>query len=282
MILKKLTDAKTFKKEIIKAKIISAEGSVPRNKGAFMLVSKKNIYGSIGGGQLEFRIAEISKKNLLNKNFHKEVVNVPLGPSIGQCCGGYVQVMIEKYKNASVAIKNENIEINNEQELFIFGAGHIGQELSSRSLNLNFNINLIDSRAEYLNAQKNNKVTKIFANSPWLLIKNIPKDSFYIILTHSHDYDFKIINEILKLNNFKFLGLIGSKTKFNRFKKRLLDIGHDDNLVSKIECPVGLKNITSKKPAEIAISIIGRLLEYRSQLENYLNIDNVKLKKINE
>jgi Xanthine and CO dehydrogenases maturation factor, XdhC/CoxF family len=191
MILKKLTDAKTFKKEIIKAKIISAEGSVPRNKGAFMLVSKKNIYGSIGGGQLEFRIAEISKKNLLNKNFHKEVVNVPLGPSIGQCCGGYVQVMIEKYKNASVAIKNENIEINNEQELFIFGAGHIGQELSSRSLNLNFNINLIDSRAEYLNAQKNNKVTKIFANSPWLLIKNIPKDSFYIILTHSHDYDFK-------------------------------------------------------------------------------------------
>ena len=62
MILKKLSDSKTFKKEIIKAKIISTEGSVPRNKGAFMLVSKKNIYGSIGGVQLEFRIAEISKK----------------------------------------------------------------------------------------------------------------------------------------------------------------------------------------------------------------------------
>ena len=65
MILKKLSDSKTFKKEIIKAKIISAEGSVPRNKGAFMLVSKKNIYGSIGGGQLEFRIVEIS-----NGSFH--------------------------------------------------------------------------------------------------------------------------------------------------------------------------------------------------------------------
>jgi len=115
-----------------------------------------------------------------------------------------------------------------------------------------------------------------------MIIKNLPKNSFFIILTHSHDYDFKIINEILKIQNFKFLGLIGSKTKFNRFKNRLLKIGHKENLISKIECPVGLKNISSKKPAEIAISIIGRLLEYRSQIENYKNHDKDILKKINE
>ena len=54
------------------------------------------------------------------------------------------------------------------------------------------------------NEQKEKKVTLIYANSPWILIKNLPKESYYIILTHSHDYDFKIINEILNFNSFKF------------------------------------------------------------------------------
>ena len=72
-------------------------------------------------------------------------------------------------------------------------------------------------------------------------------------------------------------GFIGSN-----LVDKLLKIGHKENLISKIECPVGLKNISSKKPAEIAISIIGRLLEYRSQIENYKNHDKDILKKINE
>ena len=97
--LKKIINAEKFTKEIIKAKIISAEGSVPRNKGTFMLISKKNLFGSIGGGQLENQITEISRNYLNKKNFKKEVINVPLGPSIGQCCGGYVQIKLEIYNN---------------------------------------------------------------------------------------------------------------------------------------------------------------------------------------
>ena len=282
MTLKKLTEAKNYNNKIIKAKIISAEGSVPRNQGTFMLISENDIYGSIGGGQLEYSVIEISKKNLLNDEFNNEIVNIPLGPSIGQCCGGYVRVSIEKFKDGLTSLEKEKSKSINLQQLYIFGAGHIGQELSSRSIDLDFKINLVDSRIDFLNLQQKDNVNTILANSPWLLIKNLPKNSFFIILTHSHDYDFKIINEILKIQNFKFLGLIGSKTKFNRFKNRLLKIGHKENLISKIECPVGLKNISSKKPAEIAISIIGRLLEYRSQIENYKNHDKDILKKINE
>ena len=52
-------------------------------------------------------------------------------------------------------------------------------------------------------------------------IKNLPIKSYFIVLTHSHDYDFKIINEILRLKKFEFLGLIGSNTKFIRFKKTI-------------------------------------------------------------
>ena len=154
--------------------------------------------------------------------------------------------------------------------------------LSSKSVDLDFNVHLIDSRKEYLKIQNEKEIIPIFTTYPWMLIKNLPKRSYYIVLTHSHDYDFKIINEILNLNTFQFIGLIGSKTKRKRFSNRLVKLGHNQYLINKIECPIGLKNITSKKPGEIAISIIARLLEYRSNLLE-ISIDNKKvLKSMNE
>ena len=109
-----------------------------------------------------------------------------------------------------------------------------------------------------------------------MLIKNLPKKSYYVILTHSHDHDFKIINELLNTNTFNFIGLIGSRTKKKKFNNRFLHLGHDKFSISKIECPIGLSSITSKKPGEIAISIIGRLLEFRSSIIS-TQIDNKDL-----
>ena len=282
MIFKNINDAVKFKSNLIKVKLIKTEGSVPRNKGTIMLISEKYIFGSIGGGQLEYNIINKSKNLLKLKKFKEEIINIPLGPSIGQCCGGYVQVKITKHKNGVDSFKNENKIKKIDENLYIFGAGHIGKELSSRSIDLDFNVNLIDSREEFLKIQKNNKITNIYTKFPWLLVKNFKKNSFFIILTHSHDLDFKIINELLNLNNFKFIGLIGSKTKMKRFENRLIKLGHNQSLIDKIECPIGIKSITSKKPAQIAISIIARLLEYRSLISSNVKEEPGILYKINE
>ena len=283
MILKKIIDAKKYKKEIIKAKLISTEGSVPRDSGTFMLITSKYLFGSIGGGQLEYSVIQKAKKFLNEKEIIiNEIINIPLGPSIGQCCGGYAQVKITKYDNGIQSLKNEKLKINKLDNLYIFGAGHVGQELSSKSVDLDFNVHLIDSRNEYLKIQNEKKIIPIFTTFPWMLVKNLPKKSYYIVLTHSHDYDFKIINEILNLNTFQFVGLIGSKTKMKRFSNRLVKLGYNQYLINKIECPIGLQNITSKKPGEIAISIIARLLEYRSNLSSIQIVDKKSLKIINE
>ena len=283
MILKKIIDAKNYKKEIIKAKLISTEGSVPRDAGTFMLITSKYLFGSIGGGQLEYSVIQKAKKFLNEKEIiNNEIINIPLGPSIGQCCGGYAQVKITKYDNGLQSLKNEKLKINKLDNLYIFGAGHVGQELSSKSVDLDFNVHLIDSRKEYLKIQNEKEIIPIFTTFPWMLIKNLPKKSYYIVLTHSHDYDFKIINEILNLNTFQFIGLIGSKTKRKRFCNRLVKLGHNQYLINIIECPIGLKNIASKKPGEIAISIIARLLEYRSNLSSIQTDDKKPLKMINE
>ena len=87
-------------------------------------------------------------------------------------------------------------------------------------------------------------------------------------MTHSHQIDLSICSTLLKVNNFSFLGLIGSKTKRMRFNKRLKEIGYSKELIDKIECPIGIDGITGKEPNIIAISIIARLLQFKSLLNN--------------
>ena len=258
----KIQKVKNYKKEVIKAKIINTEGSVPREKGIYMMISKDDIFGTIGGGHLEFLVINKSKDLLKNGIKKSETLNIPLGPGIGQCCGGYVQIQLTHHANGAGSIEN-SLENNN---LFIFGAGHIGQALSSKSLDLNFNIHLIDSRKNFLLMNKYEDIEYILAKQPWKLIKNLSLNSYFIILTHSHDYDFKIINEILIYKSFKFIGLIGSKTKKNRFLSMLEKNGHEKKLINLIECPVGLKINHSKEPNEIAISILAKLIDYRNNL----------------
>ena len=110
------------------------------------------------------------------------------------------------------------------------------------------------------------EIDYIFAKEPWRVIKSLSADAYYIILTHSHDFDFKIINEILFHNSFKFIGLIGSKTKKNKFSNRLKNNGHSQNLIDLIECPIGLNIKHTKEPNEIAISIIAKLIDFRNSL----------------
>ena len=98
-------------------------------------------------------------------------------------------------------------------------------------------------------------------------------------MTHSHQLDLLICSHLLNINNFTFLGLIGSKTKRERFKKRLNELGYDNNLIQKIECPIGINSINGKEPDVIAISIIARLLEFKSLINKSIENKHLKLIK---
>ena len=272
----KIQEVKNYKEQVIKAKIISSEGSVPSEEGNYMLISKKDIFGTIGGGQLEYLVINKARDLLKNSIKKSDTLSIPLGPGIGQCCGGYVQIKLTHYINGEESLENS---IKNSN-LFIFGAGHIGQALSLKAVDLNFEVHLVDSRQNFLLMNEDKDIEYIFAKEPWKLIKNLSRDSYYIILTHSHDFDFKIINEILLYNSFKFLGLIGSKTKKNKFTNRLKDNGHNQNLIDLVECPVGLNINHTKEPNEIAISIIAKLIDYRSSLIVKNLNDNINFREL--
>ncbi len=121
-----------------------------------------------------------------------------------------------------------------------------------------------------------NKINYLLSKKPWEIVTRLKDNSYFVILTHSHDYDLKILNEVLK-KNFTFLGLIGSKTKRNKFFKRLIENGHNKLLVETIECPIGINIGNSKDPDEIAFSIITRIISIKNNLKV---IKNNKIKEI--
>ena len=262
MQINQLSIKTNYNKPLIKAKIINVKGSAPNKVNDLMLITPKKIFGTIGGGNLEFLVIKESILMLKNKLKRKKL-NIPLGPGIGQCCGGYVELILTLHKHSIAALINEKSVKNNKNELYIFGAGHIGQALIDKIENINFNTFIIDSREEYLNMTNNKNINYLLSKKPWKIINKLKDNAYYVVLTHSHDYDLKILNEIL-YKKFNFVGLIGSSTKRKRFFKRLIDNGHHKDTVEKIECPIGIEIGNSKDPTEIALSIITRLISLKN------------------
>ena len=124
MYLKKLSHNINFNNEIVKGKILDVKGSSPNNIDDIILISKDTIFGTIGGGNLEYLVIDEAKK-ILDKKVKNKILSIPLGPGIGQCCGGYVQIELSLHKNSKDALKNESLIKNIKPNLYIFGSGHI-------------------------------------------------------------------------------------------------------------------------------------------------------------
>ncbi len=273
MYLKKLSHNININNEIVKGKILDVKGSSPNNIDDIILISQDTIFGTIGGGNLEYLVIDEAKK-ILDKKVKNKILSIPLGPGIGQCCGGYVQIELSLHKNSKDALKNESLKKNIKPNLYIFGSGHIGQAIISKLENINFNTFIIDSREDYLNMTNIKDINYLLSKKPWEIVSKLDDNSYFIVLTHSHDFDFKILNAVLKKNN-TFVGLIGSVTKKKRFYKRLINNGHNKSIVEKIECPIGIDIGNSKDPNEIAFSIITRILFIKNNMK-YLSNNKVK------
>lgn len=235
--------------------VIEIKGSTPRNTGTKMIVTEGNIHGTIGGGHLEFKAMEIARSVLQKKEkqtpFFEEF---PLGPKLGQCCGGFAKLLFEPI-------------FYNQLPVVIFGAGHVGKALVNTLSPLPCQIYWIDARESEFPKNIPTNVSQIVDDCPTDLLKNFPDNSYYLIMTHNHALDLDLVEAVLKHNQFSYLGLIGSKTKVTRFKNRLTRKGFSDKDLQQITCPIGISGISGKHPYEIAISVSAEILQ-RKELNN--------------
>jgi xanthine dehydrogenase accessory factor len=147
------------------------------------------------------------------------------------------------------------------QNLWIFGAGHVGQAIVRVLSDLPFDITWVDSRAGVLPTALPANVRALEEPQPVGLLAEAPADAMHIVLTHDHALDYSLCHSILRRDAFAWLGLIGSESKAARFRSRLRKDGIAPALIEKLVCPIGVTGIESKAPAAIAIAVAAQLLQ---------------------
>lgn len=228
--------------------LISAKGSTPRAAGAKMIVlSDGRFFGTIGGGQLEHLLIDDAQKYLRETVESAGARQYPLCFRTGQCCGGAVEAFFEM--------------INIGPTLYLFGAGHVGQSLCQTLVGTPFHVVLVDARPEWLSAAALPVGVQRVAGDWRQFIETAVwnRDLTYVaVMTHDHALDLDVIAAVIK-RPARFIGLIGSQTKWDRFRQRLTAAGASADEISRVHCPIGSGRF-GKAPREVAISTAAQLL----------------------
>ncbi len=237
--------------------VTDVKGSAPRDAGAWMLVARDMIFRTIGGGQLEYMAIDHARKVLLGgRDSPKDVppMNVPLGPEIGQCCGGRVGLSFRRVSRGLTdeLVSNVDAEIATRPHVYVFGAGHVGDALASALSLTPVRVILVDTREAELMACDVPGVETCLSAMPEQVVRSAPPGSAFIVLTHDHALDFLIVAEALQRRDAVYVGMIGSKTKKATFKNWLKREIGSDNLFENLVCPVGGAVVKDKRPEVIA------------------------------
>jgi xanthine dehydrogenase accessory factor len=272
--------------------ILATEGSAPRGPGARMVVTEARLAGSIGGGALEHQAAAQARAILALEPGSWRIQDYPLGPLLGQCCGGRVRLLVERLADAPQQDGPFEIELGDRvlrrpiageapgamqargplptagarfiepletdaMPVFMFGAGHVGRAIAARAAGLPLHLSWYDSRPELA------ETPGVYPAGEAELVARAaeaPEDAAVVILTHDHGLDYRIAAAALG-SRARFVGLIGSQTKRARFLSRLAADGVD---AARLTCPIGLPGISGREPEVIAIAALAQLLMLRN------------------
>jgi xanthine dehydrogenase accessory factor len=273
--------------------ILATEGSAPRRPGARMVVTETGLAGTIGGGALEYQATAQARAILALEPGSWRVQDYPLGPLLGQCCGGRVRLLVENLVDlpeqdgpfevvlgdrvvrtplargvappalsarGPIPVDGAHFLERLETDCLpvcLFGAGHVGRAIAARAAGLPLHLAWYDSRPE-------------MAETPGVALADeaamvahaavAPEDGAVLILTHDHGLDYRLTAAALG-GRARFVGLIGSKTKRARFLKRLAAESVD---AGRLTCPIGLPGIDGGEPEVIAIAALAQLLMLRN------------------
>ncbi len=289
--------------------LVRCEGSSPREAGARMVVRPSGRFlGTIGGGALEWEALRRARAQLSLGRGADLAYGQALGPDLGQCCGGRVDLLIETFDGrdaealaslaaaealgcgtirastdadrrrvrqlvATAAVLGQSFSVQPDGTfveslapapcLLLFGAGHVGRALVLALAALPFRVRWIDPRRDAFLEHVPANVSKIHSLDMAAEIAAAPDQAYVLVMSHSHALDLEIVASALAANRFAFVGLIGSRTKYRRFSRRLSQAGLSAAAIAQLTCPIGIAGISGKQPAIIAAATVAQLLQRR-------------------
>ena len=187
-------------------------------------------------------------------------MDVPLGPEIGQCCGGRVALALTRMTAGQkrAAILRDEASSAALPHVYILGAGHVGRALAALFARMPVRCILIDSRAEELALCEAEVETRLSA-LPEADIRSAPTGSAFIVLTHDHALDFLLTAEALSRGDAAYVGLIGSATKRVKFQRYCADTAPSLDPAA-LTCPIGGTASRDKRPAIIAALTLAEVM----------------------
>jgi len=293
--------------DVVLVTVTATKGSSPRNQGTQMLITAINIWQTIGGGALEFEVMARARKMLADAAtdaWQRQHFTVILGPDMGQCCGGQMSLLLEKFtaKEAAdladlktaitagaglshplmtgmplqvyaPALRSDAALFHlpvlpRQTPLFIYGAGHVARALVPCLGGLGFDIFLVDIDQGRFPNYLDGTAQKLLAKTPETIALHAPEAAVHLVMTHSHALDEAICLQLLMRGDFAFLGLIGSKTKRARFVSRLSAAGIGPAMLDLLTCPIGIHEINGKSPAHVALSIAAQLAIWKQMRDS--------------
>ena len=234
--------------------ILAVSGSAPRVGGSKMVVTKDDVVDTIGGGQFELLAIQHARQILSGEQPNEQhIEHYPLAAAALQCCGGAVTLLYEPLGLS-------------QPDVVIFGAGHVGQAVLRLLKALPIRTTVLDSRPAWLEpAAAQHKLLLpetviIDGLNEKNLMQWVPANAWVFVLTHDHLLDYQLISALTRREDLRFLGLIGSTTKWQNFSLRLQRDGASAAQLAQVQCPIGDGAARFKEPKAIAIDVVAKLL----------------------
>ena len=246
--------------------VSATQGSVPREVGTWMAVFAESLVGTIGGGHLEYE-AIGKARALLQGNpsdHHDETLRFALGPALGQCCGGVVQLRFECVTSADAPALAVRLQAG-LVPVALFGGGHVGHALVRVLSSLPFGLTWIDSRDGVFPASVLGNVVCEHSSPVQAAVPTLAPQSRVLIMSFSHAEDLDVVAACLQRQraqaDLPYIGLIGSQTKWATFRHRLEARGFTPAELAQVTSPIGVPGIRGKEPEVIAVAVAAQLLQ---------------------
>ena len=260
--------ARLARYDAVLVRVVAAEGSVPRECGAWMLVWDDAIDGTVGGGQLEFQAIAHARAGPVPPAGASQVRRYPLGPSLGQCCGGVVHLSFERVGAADAPALAARLAPT-RLPVALFGGGHVGRALVQVLAPLpTYTLTWIDSRDGVFPDTLPPHVRCEHSDPVQAAVADLSAGSQVVIMSFSHAEDLDIVATCLRRQrergDLPFVGLIGSRTKWATFRHRLAQRGFSQEELAHVTCPIGMPGVVGKEPEVIAVAVAAQLLQRRA------------------
>ena len=224
--------------------ITKSEGSTPRSQAHMIVLADGTTLGTVGGGASEY--AAVARAMELIPTGKSETLKMALTVATGHNCGGAVEMFIEVIAPA--------------RRLLLIGGGHVNLEIARLASSCGLFLELVETRAEFATADRFPWVKAFHVGATIdeaLASARIDSDTAIVVATHNLD---KAVLERVITSPACYIGMLGSRTKVNGFRRHLRDeLGVEERYLRRFYSPIGL-DLGSETPEQIAVGVVAELM----------------------